>query len=70
VSFFKDNLFVRAFNANTRTTLPYMIPMSKVLEIFGVPPSTLPHFYPGILHVDNHALLGEWLANELSMCRG
>ncbi len=70
VSYFKDNLFVRAFHPITRTTLPYMIRMATVLEIFGVPKSTLPHFYPGILHVDNHRLLGQWLASELSICRG
>jgi hypothetical protein len=70
VSYFKDNLFVRAYHVASRYTLPYMLPMSTALEIFGVPPGTLPHFYPGILHADNHALLGEWLATELSMCRG
>ena len=70
VSYFKDNLFVRAFHPPTRTVLPYMIRMTTVLDIFGVPKSTLPHFYPGILNADSQALLGEWLASELSICRG
>jgi hypothetical protein len=70
VSYFKDNLFVRAFHPSSRFTIPYMIPMRKVLEIFGVPADTHPQLYPGILHPDNRPQLGEWLALELSLCRG
>jgi hypothetical protein len=70
VSFFKDNLFVRAFHPPTRITIPYMIPMVKVLDVFAVPRSTHPSFYPGILHPDNRSLLAQWLVCELSLCRG
>lgn len=70
VSYFKDNLFARAFHPKTKFTIPYMIPMRRVLQIFGVPVDTHPSFYPGVLHPDNRALLGEWLALELSLCHG
>jgi hypothetical protein len=70
VSYFKDNLFVRAFHPPTKFTLPFMIQMKQVLTIFGVAPDTHPQFYPGILHPDNRQQLGEWLALELSLCQG
>lgn len=70
VSFFKNNLFVRAFHPPSKMTVPYMLPMTTVLDLFSVPADTRPEFYPGILHPTNRYLLGQWLAYELSLCQG